>query len=1202
VQTTAAQSYAGAITLGANTALTTGASGTITLPQVNGGSYSLVATSGDITLGGEVTANGGITLAPTATKTIGLAGSDQAYDLSTTELGYLNSSGVVTIGAADAGTITLGGDVDSGSAYSTLHLKTNGEIAGGGNGIIVTNLALTAGDTINIGSSTISKLAVSNSGQAVTFTDIGGIDLGSVDGVTGITATTFNLTTSGAITNSVASTISGVTTLVAGAGNDITLDNASNAFGTVLVTSGKDVVLVDTDAITLGASTISGTLDVTAGGILTIGGAVGATGGATTLTANAMAIGAALDGTGQIVTLKPADSSTAINLGTGTGALDLTNTEIDYITATTLRIGADDASTGAITVSSDITPANTATLHLRTPSTITGTDGGIIETNLALTAGDLVNFTSGNTAVTKLAVSNSGQAVTFTDIGGIDLGSVDGVIGITATTFNLTTSGAITNSVASTISGTTTLNADENNITLDLANELGTVSVTSADDLTLVDASTLSLGAISGVTGDLVATATAGNIEINNAITTTGTQLYNSAVTLAAAANLTGSTVTFGSTIDGGYNLDITGNAVFGGLVGDTTPLTSLDVLSSGTTAFNAVGTVANPSVETTAAQSYAGAITLGANTFLEGTAITLGSTATGAYNFKITGASSLGGNVDTGGSKTQEYTGAVTLTAAANLTGSTVTFGSTIDGAYDLDITGNAVFGGLVGDTTPLTSLDVLSAGTTAFNAAGTVANPSVQTTAAQSYAGAITLGANTALTTGASGTITLPTVNGGSYSLVATSGDITLGGEVTANGGITLAPTTGRTIGLAESDKEYDLSTTELGYLNSSGVVTIGAADAGTITFGGDVDSGSAYSTLHLKTGGGITGTAGGIIVSNLALTAGGAIDFTNASTAVTKLAVSNSGKAVTFINSSGLDLGSVDGVTGVTATTFNLTTSGAITDSAVSTISGTTTLNADENNITLDLANELGTVSVTSADDLTLVDASTLSLGAISGVTGDLVATATAGNIEINDAITTTGTQLYNSAVTLAAAANLTGSTVTFSGALNSEASEANTLAVTGNAIFGSTVGTGTNGSLGSLSVSGTSSIESDITIVGTQLYTGAVTLTGSPTLTTTNSAITFSDALNSEASEANSLTTSLGSGALLFSGAVGTGTNGALGTIAITNSGGVTFSDALTAGVLNLSGVSAGAVALGGSATLTTLTTGSGAYNLALTGAI
>src|SRR5205085_1421528 len=103
-------------------------------------------------------------------------------------------------------------------------------------------------------------------------------DLGAstVSGTLGVTA-------AGAITDSGNVSVAGTTTLAAGAGNNITLDNADN-FSTVVITSGKDVTLNDVNAIDLGASTVSGTLGVTAAGTITDSGNLSVV-GTTTLAA-----------------------------------------------------------------------------------------------------------------------------------------------------------------------------------------------------------------------------------------------------------------------------------------------------------------------------------------------------------------------------------------------------------------------------------------------------------------------------------------------------------------------------------------------------------------------------------------------------------------------------------------------------------------------------------------------------------------------------------------------------------------------------------------------------------------------------------------------------------------------------------------------------------------------------------------------------
>ena len=72
--------------------------------------------------------------------------------------------------------------------------------------------------------------------------------------------------------------MAGITTLAAGAGNDITLDSAGNNFSTVGVISGRNVTLADANALDLGTSTVSGTLNVTTNGALTQSGALNVTG------------------------------------------------------------------------------------------------------------------------------------------------------------------------------------------------------------------------------------------------------------------------------------------------------------------------------------------------------------------------------------------------------------------------------------------------------------------------------------------------------------------------------------------------------------------------------------------------------------------------------------------------------------------------------------------------------------------------------------------------------------------------------------------------------------------------------------------------------------------------------------------------------------------------------------------------------------
>ena len=81
------------------------------------------------------------------------------------------------------------------------------------------------------------------------------------------------------------------------------------------------------------------------------------------------------------------------------------------------------------------------------------------------------------------------------------------------------------------------------------------------------------------------------------------------------------------------------------------------------------------------------------------------------------------------------------------------MTFGSTVDGKrrrWQLNTTGNTVFGNIVGGTTPLTSVTTNAGGTTHINGAG------ITTTGGQIYNDAVSLGANVTLTSNSSGVVT--------------------------------------------------------------------------------------------------------------------------------------------------------------------------------------------------------------------------------------------------------------------------------------------------------------------------------------------------------------------------------------------------------------------------------------------------------------
>ncbi len=269
----------------------------------------------------------------------------------------------------------------------------------------------------------------------------------------------------------------------------------------------------------------------------------------------------------------------------------------------------------------------------------------------------------------------------------------------------------------------------------------------------------------------------AGLTTLSGSLTTSVSQTYNSPVTLGANTTLTGSTITLGSTLNGGsHSLTVSGNTIFNDSLSG---LSSLTVSGTSTSAINTA------SITTTGNQSYGGPITLGANTTLTGSSITLGSTVNGSgYSLGLTGNAVFTDNLSSlsslavSGTSTinaasitttgnQSYAGLVTLgNANATLTGSTPTFTTGIAGAgknLTLNFSGTTALNGPA-----FTSIANLTIG----NAGQTTLSGTLTTSASQTYNNPITLGANTTLT---GSTITLGnTVNGGGYSLILNGNSI--------------------------------------------------------------------------------------------------------------------------------------------------------------------------------------------------------------------------------------------------------------------------------------------------------------------------------------------------------------------------------------------------------------------------------------------
>ncbi|HKF73063.1 MAG TPA: hypothetical protein VKB68_15025, partial [Stellaceae bacterium] len=235
-------------------------------------------------------------------------------------------------------------------------------------------------------------------------------------------------------------------------------------------------------------------------------------------------------------------------------------------------------------------------------------------------------------------------------------------------------------------------------------------------------------------------------------VTTTGAQSYDEPVVLSTNDILTGSTISFGSTVDGAFGLTAAATVTtFEGTVGSGTALTSLTVTHT--------ADLNGGSVTTTGAQTYDGPVVLSTNDLLTGSAITFGSTVDGAFgltaaaavttfegsvgsgtaltSLTVTHTADLnGGSVTTTGA--QSYDGPVTLSADATLasTAGNIAFASTIDGAHLLSATASAGTVSVTGDIGGVSALTGIT-----IDGHNGVSLTSVHTNGAQSYTSAQTI-----------------------------------------------------------------------------------------------------------------------------------------------------------------------------------------------------------------------------------------------------------------------------------------------------------------------------------------------------------------------------------------------------------------------------------------------------------------------------
>lgn len=1257
--------FNGPVTLSSADVTISAGSGNITFENtLNGGFNLALNTTGNTTFNGLVggtTALTSLTTDAGGTTLINGAGvsttADQTYNdnvtlgvavvtlngVNVTFNGTVNGPAALTVNGS--GTTTFASTVGAGSALQSLTTDAAGTTAING-GVVTTTGAQTYNDNVTLGADT------TLTGSTVTFG-------GTVDGTTGGTES-LTITGNAVFGDSAGDFVGNTTLLEFVTVSGTTAFNAGNASATVM-TAGLQTY---TGAVTLGADT---TLASTGNGNVTFGSTVNGaqsltvnTGGNTTFSA---AVGA---GTALTSVITDATGTTFINGGTVTttgtqtynddvvlganttlagttvsfgGTVNAAAAGVQSLTITGNAVLGDSAGdfVGNTAALASLSVSGTTALNAGNASTTVNTTGDqtysgavTLGANTTLAGNDITfssTIDSAAATLQDLTVNTSGNGTTLFNgvIGGTDrlahlVTNADGQTQINAGTINLNGNSAIFNDPVVLLANLQINEAGAGTVTFNsTVNGTFSLNVDTAAGTTIFNGAVGNLSPLTTVTTDAD-----GTTQINGgSVTTTGAQTYNDAVTLGADTTLTGSTITFNSTVNdavaGTQSLAITGNAVFGNgagdFVGNTAALEFLTV--SGTTTFNAGN--ASATVTTTGLQTYSGAVTLGGNTTLTSTGsgnITLGNTVNGAFSLTVnTGGTTAFNGVVGGGTAltsvttdaagtTQLNGGAVTTTGTQiyndnvilgndnNLTGTTVTFGGTVNGTVagdqSLTVTGNAVFGNsagdFVGNTVALEFVTVT--GTTAFNA-GNAGNNTVSTTLGQTYGGAVTLGADTTLST-TTGTVQFnSTVNGttaGNESLAIT-GNVVFGngagdfvGNTTSLEFVTVSGTTTFNAGNASA------TVTTTGLQTYTGAATLGANTTLTSTAGGNITFGSAVNgafNLVVNTAGitTFTGVVGGVTpLANITTDAAGStaingglvittadqtyndpvrigidtiitgndISFNStlnsAAATLRSLTVNTVGSGVTTFNGvvGGVDRLSHletngDGQTTINAGTINLNGASAIFNDPVVLASNTTINEAGTGNVTFNNTVNGGfSLLVDTAAGATIFN------GVVGGTTAlTSVTTDADGTTQINGgSITTTGFQTYNDPVTIGANTVLNSTAagnITFVTTLNGPFTLAvNTAGIT---TFGGPVGgitalnSITTDAAGSTSING-----GTVTTFATQTYNDPVNLGATTTITSTGAAAAGNVTFNSTVNGAFALTVNT-AGATTFNGAVG-----------------------------------------------------------------
>ena len=800
-------------------------------------------------------------------------------------VGLWSSSGVLTINAsvtAANAAVALWGQ--SGITQATTGVVTSASLLALGNGGGA-NLALTADNAVG------GNIGIQADNGSVSFTSISGFNVGGISSVnfTGVGLFSFTsgihtaaaglttLTAGGNVTQSLTDVISTGTLNLATSGNaNVTLGNVSNAItnlGTVSTGTGR-LVLRDTGGLTVTGAVNAGIVDVATTGTITIDNIITATNAGLGLNPY---IWLTATGAGSNITQ------------TANGGLVTPNLELDAGGSVNATAGAANNNVSALSgrSSGDFAYAdgNSSGLTISNVANpgIVSTNGSISvsATNAQLTVVAAVTASSGN--VTLQAGGNLFIGDGSTPGSSVTASNTTGVIAL------ISANGAVTETATGSLSGAQLSATAATNVDLrqTLSNTIGTFGAKATTGYVVLFNSTgITLdrvGSTDGVTAgtDVVLAANTGNITQTALGTVTAggglmLQATGGSIAMDQANAVSGNFVVLNTSGDvtlrntGDLNIGSLTPAAFGGgftfggvTMGATKVLTLRSdngAIAQGGNAGDRIvaGTVQGQTTDKDMTLTHAG------NQFASVGTATLGTGALSLLN--SVGGLTVTGAVTAGGGISLQTPGALAINNTLNGGTGTVTLTTTDVGAA---ITQNAT-GVITAGTLALTANNASATLDTATNAVTNLGAASLGTGALSlrdsgdlTVTGAVTANGGVALETGANGTLTInASVDTGAGDVFLTADNMTIAGAVRNTGSVNIATVTaGRVITLGDAPTPaglvIDNASGELNQFIGMSAFNVGKTRSGT-TNAGAIQLGQATiptDAINLFTTAGVT-----------------------------------------------------------------------------------------------------------------------------------------------------------------------------------------------------------------------------------------------------------------------------------------------------------------------------------------------------------